>query len=58
MTPPCKDCQERQLGCHSTCEKYLEYNAWAIENRKKRQYDHGFHIGFERKIRKWILNKK
>lgn len=20
----CKDCKERQLGCHSTCEKYLK----------------------------------
>lgn len=24
---PCKDCEERQVGCHSTCEKYAEYKA-------------------------------
>ena len=22
---PCKDCKERHVGCHSKCEKYLEY---------------------------------
>lgn len=58
MIAPCKDCPERVLGCHSTCEKYQAFNAWAIENRKKRQSEHGFHVGFERKYRNWILRKK
>lgn len=22
---PCKECKERFLGCHSKCEKYIEY---------------------------------
>lgn len=22
---PCKDCKDRHLGCHDTCEKYLEF---------------------------------
>lgn len=22
---PCKDCPNRQVGCHSTCEKYLTF---------------------------------
>lgn len=22
---PCKDCKDRHVGCHSKCEKYLEY---------------------------------
>ena len=25
VVAPCKDCQERKIGCHSDCEKYLEY---------------------------------
>lgn len=25
MKAPCKDCPNRQIGCHSTCEKYLEF---------------------------------
>lgn len=24
-TAPCKDCEERHLGCHSECKRYLEY---------------------------------
>lgn len=22
---PCKDCDKRQIGCHSTCKDYKEY---------------------------------
>lgn len=22
---PCRDCKERFLGCHSTCEAYIKY---------------------------------
>lgn len=25
MNVPCKDCPNRQVGCHSTCEKYLDF---------------------------------
>ena len=32
-TSPCKDCKERQVGCHSTCEKYLEWNKAWVENK-------------------------
>ena len=24
---PCKGCEERALGCHSTCERYKEFRA-------------------------------
>ena len=24
---PCKDCTDRQVGCHSKCEKHAEYQA-------------------------------
>lgn len=23
--PPCRGCQQRHLGCHSNCKKYLEW---------------------------------
>ena len=26
MTAPCKECTERKLGCHTTCDKYQEFN--------------------------------
>lgn len=25
MTAPCKDCNDRQLGCHGTCERYKKW---------------------------------
>lgn len=25
MNAPCRDCQDRVLKCHATCERYLEY---------------------------------
>ncbi len=25
MTPPCKDCNDREMGCHIVCEKYLAF---------------------------------
>ena len=25
-TAPCKDCQKRELGCHTTCEEYLAFH--------------------------------
>lgn len=30
----CKDCKERHLGCHSTCEKYIAEKA---ESERVRQ---------------------
>lgn len=26
MNAPCKDCSDRQVGCHSTCEKYIVFS--------------------------------
>lgn len=34
MNAPCKDCKDRKLGCHSTCEKYKKFDE---ENRKRRE---------------------
>lgn len=35
----CKDCAERHVGCHDTCEKYKEFKA-KVEREKqlKRAY--------------------
>ncbi len=26
LQPPCKNCIDRKVGCHSTCEKYIAYD--------------------------------
>lgn len=28
---PCKDCKDRKVGCHSTCESYKAWKAQGIE---------------------------
>ena len=32
----CKDCQDRAVGCHSTCPKYIAYKKEIEAIRKKR----------------------
>ena len=31
---PCKDCEERHVGCHSKCEKYAEFRKEVNEKRE------------------------
>ena len=38
----CKDCQDRAINCHSTCEKYLRE---AEQNRIQREQKHKFNEG-------------
>ena len=33
MIAPCKDCKDRNPGCHSKCEKYIAFDK---ENQKRR----------------------
>ena len=40
MIVPCRDCAERGMGCHATCERYAEYaRALAEAAADKRQRD-------------------
>ena len=32
LKSPCKDCQQRKVGCHSTCSDYIKYS---IESDKQ-----------------------
>ena len=44
---PCKDCPDRVIGCHSTCQKYVEakskhsVTAEAIQKEKSGLDDYG-----------------
>lgn len=35
MVSPCKDCKDRKLACHASCNKYLAFNKERVEARKK-----------------------
>jgi len=34
ITPPCKDCEFRTIGCHSSCEPYKAFQAELEKIRK------------------------
>lgn len=37
MLAPCKDCEKRVLGCHSSCEEYQEFRKEKdLDNAAKR----------------------
>lgn len=44
---PCKDCQERMVGCHSSCQKYKN---WSAENSRIREEE----IKKKNLSRRWI----
>jgi hypothetical protein len=31
--PPCKDCPDRHKGCHSKCEKFIEWSKKTQDSR-------------------------
>ena len=35
MKVPCKDCENREVGCHSKCEEYIEWKEELAELNKK-----------------------
>lgn len=43
MITCCKDCQDRTINCHSTCEKYkLEVEKNRIKREQKRKFNEGY----------------
>lgn len=37
---PCKECQARQAGCHTICERYLAYHEECEARRKRRMKEY------------------
>lgn len=36
---PCKDCGDREIGCHSQCEKYKAYSFYNEEIKSKQHLE-------------------
>ena len=34
MESPCYNCQNRTVGCHSTCAAYITYDNYRVEQRR------------------------
>lgn len=48
---PCKDCYDRELGCHSNCERYKQFKADnMVKSQARRDFlrSHNEHVGFLR----------
>lgn len=66
MICPCKDCPDRFVGCHGTCEKYGTWKAWknaeneTIKKAKAidRQYQSLVHDARVRKAKYFNANYK
>lgn len=39
MNVPCHGCGDRQIGCHSSCERYAEYTNKLIAIRKQKWFE-------------------
>lgn len=49
---PCKDCSERSAECHSTCDKYREFQKQNEELKEKRRLQREADVyGEQRKFR-------
>ena len=52
MKVPCKNCNERNIECHSHCEKYKEYQKQNEELKEKRRLQREADVyGEQRKFR-------
>lgn len=36
LDAPCKDCPDRVVGCHGTCEKYIAFRKYRDELNERR----------------------
>lgn len=65
VSSPCKDCVDREVGCHSTCARYIkfqkdkeEYNKKVREARKKESDIVSFRVDSIRKYNKTGTNNR
>lgn len=35
IKPPCKNCEDREVGCHAKCKAYIEWAKWHEAAREK-----------------------
>lgn len=57
ILPPCKGCEDRCIGCHSTCGDYKEYKA-ALEARREQVVAEHAECDFDRSVKEAVLRRK
>lgn len=58
MTAPCKNCNDRNSMCHSTCVNYIQYKKEVDRIRDKRgeakELEYSFHLIETRRLKRII----
>lgn len=46
VNAPCKDCEKRQVGCHSTCEPYIKFaqERKEMNEAKVKEIEEGYYL--------------
>lgn len=64
-TSPCKECEEREVGCHGRCEKYQAYRSeldkvtQVIREQKEAEaVTDGYVVTMRQKLRRVYARKK
>lgn len=59
--PPCKDCKDRTVGCHSKCKPYLDFkqkfNKWQSEIKEEKYQRYLSRYGYQN-MQKYRRNGK
>lgn len=58
MNTPCKDCPNRSVGCHSTCDPYKEFDAKRKEIREIRAKSNDLYRHRSEVVQKRIQQKQ
>lgn len=54
MTVPCKDCADREVGCHANCQRYRDYAAERENVRQiKAEANDVTNMHMDAQIRRW-----
>ena len=58
---PCKDCGDRRINCHASCERYLaaksEHDALREKNRIEQEFDVYNYLATQRVCKKCKIRK-
>ena len=58
---PCRNCEDRHIGCHGTCERYIEWKENRIqkcrERYERKEADYQY-MGLARARKDKMLHKK
>lgn len=57
MKAPCKDCQNRRVGCHSECEKYISFSEERSRQLEEKYKASQADIYINDKQNRWYITK-